>query len=83
VGGIGQQRHRIGRQTKRELCRDKTEVQRRADGEGAIMPVPRLRVMVRVVVVMLRHARAIMPGNVTIGQPGEPDDCLVSLFTHS
>jgi hypothetical protein len=32
---------------------------------------------------MLRHARAIMPGNVTIGQPGEPDDCLVSLFTHS
>ncbi len=68
VRRVRQQRHRVGQQAERDLGHDEPEVERRAHGEGAIVPMMAVMMVVGVVVLVVRHAGAIMPG---LGADGE------------
>ena len=62
VSRVGQQRHGVGHQAEGDLGCNECDIQGRADGKCTIVPVT--GVMVVMVVVMVRHAGEIMPGNV-------------------
>jgi hypothetical protein len=53
VRSVRQERHRVGQQAERDLGHNEPEIQRRAYGEGTIVPMR--AVMVAAVVLVVRH----------------------------
>jgi hypothetical protein len=60
----------MGRQTKHDLGHDEAEVENGTYGEGAVMPSFAMPVVMRVVVVLVRHEVGIMPHRRAIGTIG-------------
>ncbi len=62
MGGVGNERQRMGEEAEHELGDHEPEVERRADGEGAVERGRGMRMAVIVVVMIVRAAVAVRHG---------------------